>query len=98
LLSKSSPIQQAKDITDFNLGKEDDFIYEHFFFGIKSQLGDVDVDTSFWNRTLTGRPQFDENFDLSPEDNQRIMRDFCEEISNSEFLFREDPSITCPML
>lgn len=27
LLSKSSPIQQAKDITDYNLGKEDDFIF-----------------------------------------------------------------------
>jgi hypothetical protein len=38
MLSKSLPIQQAKDIIDFMIGKEDDYIPFNFYFGVETKL------------------------------------------------------------
>ena len=79
MLSKSLPIQQAKDIIDFMIGKEDDYIHFNFYFGVEPKLHEFN-ETSFWNRTLTGLPVFDRNFDLSPPKNQMMLKDFCAQI------------------
>jgi len=54
LLSEDNPIQQAKDITDFKLGKEDDFANLNIFFGVEPELRETLEHKSFWDKSLTG--------------------------------------------
>lgn len=53
---------------------------------------------SFWDKSLTGEPVFDINFDLSPVANQNIMRDFCLDMATSDWAYSKKPYISCPML
>jgi hypothetical protein len=69
LLSETSPVQKAKDIIDYQIGKDDDFIRLNIYFGVNSELRETESQKSFWNRTVTGVPVFDEGFDLSLEHN-----------------------------
>jgi hypothetical protein len=70
LSSESSPIQQAKDILDYRIWKEDNFMNLNIIFGVQSDLYEPKgEESSFWDRKNNGLPVFDANFDLSPERN-----------------------------
>ena len=58
----------------------------------------MDSDKSFWNRTNTVFPVFDENFDLSSEQNQYIIFDLCEKLRKSKYVFKESMGdVSCPI-
>ena len=67
-----------------------------FFFGIKPKTVEADAGKSFWNRTNTALPVFDENFDLSPEENQQKISDLCDELVRSKHA-ASTPKIDCPI-
>ena len=70
LSSESNPIQQAKDILDYRIWKEDNFMNLNIIFGVQSDLYEPKgEESSFWERKNNGLPVFDANFDLSPERN-----------------------------
>lgn len=48
----------------------------NFLFGVQNQLKFKEKGT-FWNQNHDGEVVFDKNFDLSPEDNQIRLYDFC---------------------
>ena len=55
----------------------------NFYFGINSETVEEVPLKSMWNKTNTALPVFAHNFDLSPEINQQIIYNFCQNLIES---------------
>ena len=80
IYDKKEPIQHTSDIIDTKLGQEE-FFDLFIVLGIMPELFNPkdpsDDQLSYWEHKKNGKPVFDANFDLSSEQNQKIMMEFC---------------------
>ena len=65
-------------------------LFVEAFWGVK---GIDKSKVSRWDKTYIGEVIFDDEFDLSPYDNQKALIDLCSELPNKEFVL--DRQVIC---
>lgn len=93
-------MERAKTMYEQKIGGDTHQFAVHFIIGVKPHLHESgERGRSYWSTQGTGFPVYDADFDLSPEENQEWLYNFCVNLERTKFAANSTKSpLYCPII